>query len=158
APLSAHGEGPGVRFPIAGSMDPLPSVASSHPAAPLSPQGEGPGVRIALALSADRLELARPPGASTPSDTGDNLCATLRSVADSGPFFILRLALMGAPAGADPISVTCSRREWAALRAMPGDSLTIRVPDGAACLVARTTDTIITTTSTRTVREEASRE
>lgn len=92
----------------------------------------------ALALCADRLELARSErqGESpSPSESG-LLRATLRTITDAGPFFVLRVALAGAPESTDLVSVTCSRREWDALQASVGDPLTIRVPAGAACLVS----------------------
>jgi hypothetical protein len=53
---------------------------------------------------------------------------------------VLRLALAGAENEADLVSVTCSPREWAALSAVPGNSVIVRVPDGAARLVASAAD------------------
>ncbi|HLJ81998.1 MAG TPA: ABC transporter ATP-binding protein [Ktedonobacterales bacterium] len=128
------------------------AVASPAPMAPLSAHGEGLGVRFALALSADRLEMSRtdaPAPVAMPDDPtlaydSGVLRATLRTVTDAGPFFVLRVALVGAPEGADLVSVTCSRREWAALGVTPGDSLALRVPNGAARLVTRATDATAT--------------
>ncbi len=94
----------------------------------------------ALALCADRLELSRADARQRPASPpeGSFLRAALRSVTDAGSFFIVRVALAGAPEHADPVSVTCSRREWAALEAVVGDSLMLHVPANAARLVSNT--------------------
>jgi ABC-type sulfate/molybdate transport systems ATPase subunit len=106
-------------------------------------RGEG----FNLALRADRLELSCPVGHDGPpaeaallARGGGVLRARVRSVADAGPFFVLRLALAGAEHEADHVSVTCSPREWSALSAAPGDTVIVRVPDGAARLVTNAAD------------------
>jgi molybdate transport system ATP-binding protein len=106
-------------------------------------RGEG----FSVTLRADRLALSRPVGhdghladAALLAPGDGVLRARLRSVADAGPFFVLRLALAGAEHEADLVSVTCSPREWAALSAAPGDTVIVRVPDGAARLVTSAAD------------------
>lgn len=85
----------------------------------------------ALALNAHLLELT-----STAADTPDTLHAEFTAARDMGPYYEARLALAGVDV---PLVVTCSPREWAALRQRLtlalGAPIDVRVPPEAARLV-----------------------
>ena len=116
------------------SLERLADSPTSSPFDCLAPSHSGDA--LALALHADRIALA--PEGSTRKDSGTGcLTGSLRSVSDGGAFYMLRVALDGAAAPAQSeLTVTCSPREWAALGVAQGGRVAIRVPPGAARLVA----------------------
>jgi ABC-type sulfate/molybdate transport systems ATPase subunit len=125
--------------------------------------------RLALALHSDRMEIWRTDGnlphaptlerdtidLSIPSTSGasphvdarswadDLLKGSLVAVADAGAHYVLRVALVSAHGGHESgaqIVVTCSPREWTALRATVGDHVIVHVPAAATRLVSAGTN------------------
>jgi ABC-type sulfate/molybdate transport systems ATPase subunit len=73
----------------------------------------------------------------------DLLRGILAAVTDAGAHYVLRIALVSAHMGHESgaqIVVTCSPREWTALRAAVGDHVIVRVPTEAARLVSAGTN------------------